>query len=189
MDRKDFLTRGIDVTCGDRNTTYGPPLPNMQCAAELKAVFDKYEKGKGGLAHRNAIHLCCDKLSRIATGGGFHADNYVDGAVYIAIAGECHIDNTTPAVSLQQQIPEPQEKPASLAQQPSKLLETSSSSSALLETPSSSLPDMPSCANCVHGVGITPGKPCRVALKSSLNFSSPRECAKFTRLAEASASN
>lgn len=87
MHRKDILETAIKATCSERDATYGEPGVNLACAMELKAVFDRYSRGSGGLAHREAIHMVLTKLSRIAC-GVFKEDNYVDAAAYCAIAGQ-----------------------------------------------------------------------------------------------------
>lgn len=89
MHRKDILETAISLTCGDRNESYGDPEVNLACAMELKRVFDHYNKGEGGDAHRESVHMTLTKIARIAT-GKYKPDNYVDGSAYIAIAGQVH---------------------------------------------------------------------------------------------------
>ena len=89
MPRKDILEKATNATCNDRNTTYGEPYDNLGCLVELKAVYDKYAKGKYSPVHDEAIGHVLGKIARIAVGKPGHTDNYIDGAAYLAIAGEC----------------------------------------------------------------------------------------------------
>ena len=94
IQRDAILSAAIALTTGDRNDAYGDPAINLQCAAELKAVYDKYALWDAGLAHREAIHMALTKIARIATGGhNFRPDNYIDASCYPAIAGQVHPTN------------------------------------------------------------------------------------------------
>jgi hypothetical protein len=98
-ERIRLLKRGIELTGGDRNKTYGPPYENLTaCATMWKAyLIAKY----GGrildsvdfeLVAEDVGHLMqLVKMTRTFH-GPYHADNYVDNAVYGAIAGECRIE-------------------------------------------------------------------------------------------------
>ena len=90
--RAKLLQEGLRLTTQDRNDQYGDPLINMGCAGELKAVFRKYNALSGrrviGPAELEAIDMVMTKLSRIAAGGDVKPDSYIDGAVYLAAAGE-----------------------------------------------------------------------------------------------------
>jgi hypothetical protein len=90
--RAALLEEGLRLTTEDRNDQYGDPLLNMACAGEMKAVFRKYAELSGrrviGFGEQEAIDMAFTKLSRIACGGDVKPDSYIDGAVYMAAAGE-----------------------------------------------------------------------------------------------------
>lgn len=88
--RVRLLSTAIALTSGDRNQAYGDPSVNLTCHAELLAVYEKYAKGKHHPSHDAAIIQVLAKLSRIAC-GSFREDNYIDGAAYFGIAGECEL--------------------------------------------------------------------------------------------------
>lgn len=93
--RVRILEDGKTITQGDRNRDYGSPVPNMRETAEL---WDAYLKSRGVRLWREGAHaafsgedvanmMALMKLAR--TGVRHKEDNYVDAAVYLAIAGEC----------------------------------------------------------------------------------------------------
>jgi len=91
-ERVKLLQRGIELTAGSRDKTYGPPYNNLTaCACMWRAYI--------GAKHGEYAHLYLDaedvahmmqlvKMTRTFY-GGYHADNYTDNATYGAIAGEC----------------------------------------------------------------------------------------------------
>jgi hypothetical protein len=91
--RGKILDTARVLTTGDRNKSYGPPIDNLTTYANLCTA---YIFGKGGNendllaldAVDAAVLMVLAKVSRIAANRG-HKDNYVDGAAYMAIAGEC----------------------------------------------------------------------------------------------------
>jgi hypothetical protein len=88
--REKILNTASKLTANDRNKTYGPPIVNLTTLADL---CNAYLKGKNIEyveidAVDAAIFMVLAKVSRIAANRG-HNDNYVDGAAYMAIAGEC----------------------------------------------------------------------------------------------------
>lgn len=89
--RGQILDTAKGLTTGSRDKSYGPPIENLTVYAEL---MEAYVKGRtvveGGSfdAVDSAIFMVLAKVSRIAMNRG-HEDNYVDGAAYMAIAGEC----------------------------------------------------------------------------------------------------
>lgn len=91
--RGQILDTAKSLTTGDRNKSYGPPIDNLTTYANLCTA---YIFGKGGNendllaldAVDAAVLMVLAKVSRIAANRG-HKDNYVDGAAYMAIAGEC----------------------------------------------------------------------------------------------------
>jgi len=87
-DRKEVLLQAIELTCNDRQSTYGTPEQNLGCLGELVSVYKKYSDGSHGSAHDAAMFNVLAKIARIAAGPVLHSDNYVDGAAYFAIAFE-----------------------------------------------------------------------------------------------------
>lgn len=95
--RGQILDTAKNLTTGDRDKTYGPPIDNLTVYAELvsayligkvKTSIDIKEALMNLDAVDAAILMVLAKVSRIAMNRG-HKDNYVDGAAYMAIAGEC----------------------------------------------------------------------------------------------------
>lgn len=91
-EREQILETALNLTCGDRNTSYGDPRDNLALAGALKDVFYKRAQRVLAPGEREAVDLIFTKLSRIAIGQSIHRDNYIDGAAYFAIAYECAID-------------------------------------------------------------------------------------------------
>lgn len=90
--RQRILEAAIRHTVGERDLEYGPPSINLACAGELKAVFDRYNEGRGGPAFIEAMYMVLTKVGRVATSPGApKADTFEDGAAYFAIAGEVHV--------------------------------------------------------------------------------------------------
>lgn len=88
--RVDILKKGIELTEGDRNKSYGSPHPNLTTFAHL---VNSYLKGHGWQGPKlnsvdGSVIMCLAKISRIAV-NQHHDDNYIDLATYGAIAGEC----------------------------------------------------------------------------------------------------
>jgi hypothetical protein len=86
--RVALLRQTIRLVAGDRDAEYGPPVKNMGCAGELKAVFRRYLARSISPAEQEAIDMVLTKVSRLACGVP-KEDTYVDAAGYMAIAGEC----------------------------------------------------------------------------------------------------
>jgi len=94
-ERIRLLKRGIDLTSGDRNEAYGPPYDNLTACAEM---WRSYVVAKYG--HATAMYFSAEDVAHMMTlvkmtrtfHGSYHADNYLDGAVYQAIAGECRLE-------------------------------------------------------------------------------------------------
>ncbi len=87
-----ILTEGADLTSGDRNETYGNPVTNMQHFARLLTAYfsDLLHEGYEFSGEDAAHIMTLAKLSRTANRkADYHEDNYIDAAVYSAIAGEC----------------------------------------------------------------------------------------------------
>ena len=91
-ERIRLLEKGIKLTSGDRDKTYGPPWDNLDACAQ---VWSAYITAKFGmpetfrLTAEDVAHMMqLVKMTRTFY-GSYHADNYLDNAVYGAIAGEC----------------------------------------------------------------------------------------------------
>ena len=89
--RARILYMGAKLTDGDRNKQYGEPVKNMQ---DIAALWETYLRGMHGFQDRltgeDVAHMMSlMKIARAYVSGPPHVDNYVDGAVYQAIAGEC----------------------------------------------------------------------------------------------------
>jgi hypothetical protein len=89
-ERIRLLEKGIELTGGDRNETYGPPWDNLTACAQL---WEAYIGAKFGaelkMTAEDVAHMMqLVKMTRTFH-GSYHADNYLDNAVYGAIAGEC----------------------------------------------------------------------------------------------------
>ncbi len=89
--REQILRAGLNATMGYRNESYGDPYTDMHFANTLRAMYRAKAKNKYSGAHDEAIYRVLMKLARIACGSGYHADNYIDAAAYLAIAAECEI--------------------------------------------------------------------------------------------------
>lgn len=83
MNRKDILKTASDLTAGDRNNTYGTPRANHERIAAIWTVI----LGTPVTAQQVALCMAGVKISRLVTTPD-HLDSYVDGAAYLAIAGE-----------------------------------------------------------------------------------------------------
>ncbi len=94
--REKILYEGAKITSGARNSTYGPPVPNMQDIARMWQTYlsQKMLNNEGSLVLRGedvAHMMTLMKIARTLQ-PMMHADNYLDGAVYQAIAGECAME-------------------------------------------------------------------------------------------------
>lgn len=86
--RQQILETAVGVTCGPREKEYGPPNAGM---AHTAAVWSAFLGGKLSAPLTGsdvAWMLAMLKAVRAQTSPG-KRDNYVDGAAYVAIAGEC----------------------------------------------------------------------------------------------------
>ena len=89
-ERVRLLEQGIKLTAGDRNKTYGPPWDNLTaCAMLWEAYLSAKMNVEVRLVAEDVAHMMqLVKMTRTFH-GSYHADNYLDNAVYGAIAGEC----------------------------------------------------------------------------------------------------
>lgn len=94
--RQNILETAANLTNGDRNKSYGEPIDNMEVFAKLVGAYLTCKKETDGGADLRvdevdaAVIMVLSKIGRIAMNRG-HADNYVDGAAYMAIAGEVDV--------------------------------------------------------------------------------------------------
>jgi hypothetical protein len=83
MHRKEILETGIALTTGDRNKTYGSPYKNHEDIAKGWSVILGIEIQPWQVANCMAWLKIARTIKKPD-----HMDNYIDGAVYMAIAGE-----------------------------------------------------------------------------------------------------
>ena len=89
-ERVNILREGEMLTCGDRNAAYGDPEAACATYADLMNVYLKKRYGfefPDLTSHDVAIFMTLMKVGRVAN-NMYRKDNYVDGAVYLAMAGE-----------------------------------------------------------------------------------------------------
>lgn len=85
-ERAKILEKAFELTTGDRNATYGDPYTNLKMFGEMVGAF----LGVPVSAVQASTIMVLAKISRVAVNDQ-HRDNYVDGAAYMAIAGECAV--------------------------------------------------------------------------------------------------
>lgn len=98
-ERIRLLKKGIELTGGDRNATYGPPYDNLNACAVVWGAY-LYAKYGGKVVDPMQFELTAEDVAHMMTlvkmtrtfHGRYHADNYLDGGVYQAIAGECRME-------------------------------------------------------------------------------------------------
>lgn len=83
MQRQDILREAERLTSSDRNKNYGDPLVNHQRIANIWSVLLGIEVTPSQVA----LCLVGVKLARLVETPD-HLDSFVDGAAYMAIAGE-----------------------------------------------------------------------------------------------------
>lgn len=87
MTRDEILAAAQQCISNDRNRTYGDASTNF---ANIAALWQAYLDGLGGkgLIPRDvAAMMALFKIGRALT-SPYHEDNWVDGAAYLALAGE-----------------------------------------------------------------------------------------------------
>jgi hypothetical protein len=82
MNREEILTTAINLTMGDRNDQNGDPFENHQRIARIWSVILHQEIEP----YQVALCMAGLKLARLAYNP--LEDSFVDGAAYLAIAGE-----------------------------------------------------------------------------------------------------
>lgn len=83
--RKEILETALELTTGDRNKSYGDPYDTHQRIAN----FWKEILGCEVTASQVALCMVGVKLARLVETPN-HLDSFVDGAAYMAIAGEVY---------------------------------------------------------------------------------------------------
>jgi hypothetical protein len=83
MNRAKILAKAHELTHGDRNDKYGKPIVNHQRIADLWSTYLEHEVR----ADQVAICMTLVKIARLIETPD-HLDSYIDGAAYLAIAGE-----------------------------------------------------------------------------------------------------
>ena len=81
--RQDILDQATALTTGDRNAQHGNPYPNHDNIARIWSVI----LGRHIQPYEVALCMAGLKLARLA-GNPDNMDSYIDGAAYLAIAGE-----------------------------------------------------------------------------------------------------
>ena len=82
--RGEILDTAKALTEGDRNVMYGPPKDEYTRLAILWGAFLEVPL----TAQQTAVMMALLKINRTVNAPA-HMDSYVDGAAYLAIAGEC----------------------------------------------------------------------------------------------------
>lgn len=83
LNRADILKEAERLTTDDRNKNYGDPLVNHQRIAAIWSVI----VGKDITPSQVALCLVAVKIARLVETPN-HLDSFIDGAAYMAIAGE-----------------------------------------------------------------------------------------------------
>ena len=89
MKKEEILNKAIQLVNEKREGTHGNAFKNHSQIADLWSVFldDKLKVMKEITPGDVAVMMCLLKISR-STMGDFNIDDFVDGAAYMAIAGE-----------------------------------------------------------------------------------------------------
>ena len=89
MKKEEILAKAKELINKNRQSTHGDCFKNHSQIADLWSVYldDKLKPFTEITASDVAIMMCLLKISR-STMGEFNLDDYVDGAAYMAIAGE-----------------------------------------------------------------------------------------------------
>ena len=83
MNAKQILSKAFDLMSGDRQESYGDPTANHDRIAGIWSII----LGVPVSAEQVALCMAGMKLARLAYDPS-HLDSYIDGAAYMAIAGE-----------------------------------------------------------------------------------------------------
>ena len=83
MRASDICAKAAEIVAGDREKTHGDKTQNHRNIAALWSAY----LGIPVSAHDAALMMVLLKIARVKT-GDFNLDDYVDGAGYMACAGE-----------------------------------------------------------------------------------------------------
>ena len=86
---KDFLEEALVITAGNRHKIYGDKIKNHCNIASMWSAY----LGKEITARDVALMMTLLKVARTKI-GSHNPDDYVDGAGYMAIAGDIADDNS-----------------------------------------------------------------------------------------------
>lgn len=86
--RVEILKTASNLTSGDRDKAYGTPFNNLSIYTNLVRAYLGDRHANTLDAVDGSIFMVLAKVSRISYNKN-HEDNYIDGAAYFAIAGEC----------------------------------------------------------------------------------------------------
>lgn len=95
MNKSEVLSQAADLLAGDRETDYGDAVTNHERIAALWSAF----LGVDVTASQVAVCMALLKISRLAHQAD-HQDSFVDGAAYLAIAGEASVDRDVAALNV-----------------------------------------------------------------------------------------
>ena len=100
MNKEEILKKAAELISDKRQETHGDCFKNHSQIADLWSVFldDKLKTFKEITPGDVAIMMCLLKISR-STMGDFNMDDFVDGAAYMAIAGEMNDVGSIPEKS------------------------------------------------------------------------------------------
>lgn len=98
MNRENILNTARNLTCGDREKSYGDPVDNLGDTADLWTAY-LIAKHRGTTLDENTFRLTAEDVAwmnvLIKAARSFKSlkdDNYIDAAAYAAIAGECRAE-------------------------------------------------------------------------------------------------
>ena len=96
MNKKEILMKAVDLVSNSRQESHGDTFKNHSQIAEFWNIYldDKLKPMASITADEAAMMMGLVKVSR-SQAGKHNIDDYVDGAAYMAIAGELKSDYTT----------------------------------------------------------------------------------------------
>ena len=94
MNKEEILRKAAELVSTKRESSHGDAFKNHSQIADLWSVFldDKLKPMKDITPGDVAVMMCLLKISR-STMGDFNVDDFVDGAAYMAIAGDMNGPN------------------------------------------------------------------------------------------------
>lgn len=79
----------LQATLEERGTTHGDFSDNSRAAQELKRVMQSHQNWEHLTdVQKEAIHMICHKLGRVAAGDPNHKDHWLDLAGYATLVSE-----------------------------------------------------------------------------------------------------